>query len=67
MSEKRKMIEEMLEMQRQFIDYEQTHGVDPVEYWAGEEGSPLYGYKDKYAELANKVLDMAHEEKGSRR
>ena len=67
MSDKRKMIEEMLEMQRQFIDYEQTHGVSPVDYWVGEEGHPLHGYKDKYEELATKVVDMAHSEKESRR
>ena len=67
MSDKRKLIEEMLEMQRQFIDYEQTNGVDPVEYWTGQEGNPLHGYKDKYAEIATKVVDLAHEEKGSHR
>jgi len=67
MSDKRKLIEEMLEMQRQFIDFEQTHGVDPGDYWAGNEGHPLFGYKDKYEKLATEVVDMAHQEKESRR
>jgi len=67
MSEKRKLIEQMLEMQRKFIDYEQTHGVSPADYWMGPENHPLHNYRDSYAEMATKVVDIAHGEKGSRR
>lgn len=66
-TEKRKLIEQMLEMQRQFIEYEQQYGVEPEQYWAGKEGHPLFQYKEKYAELASKVVDLAHAGKGSRR
>lgn len=67
MSDKRVLIEKMLEMQKQFIEYEQTHGVEPEEYWAGQEGHPLHQYREKYMEMAREVIDLAHEEKGSRR
>ncbi len=66
-TEKRKLIEQMLEMQKKFIEYERANGVSPVQYWAGQEGHPLFQYKDKYAEISTKVVDLAHEEKGSSR
>ena len=67
MSEKAKLNAEMLEMQKMFQDYESKNGVDASEYFAAEEGHPLFGYADKYQELANKVDEMAHEDKGSTR
>ncbi len=67
MSEKRQLIEQMLEMQRKFINYEHANGIDPQDYWAGTEGHPLHGYKDTYAELATRLIDLAHQEKGSKR
>jgi hypothetical protein len=57
----------MLEMQKKFIDYEHAHGVDPMDYFNPEDGHDLDGYRQKYQELANRLIDMAHEEKGSRR
>ena len=67
MSEKAKLIAEMLEMQKMFQDYESKNGVDASEYFAAEEGHPLFGYAAKYQELANKVDEMAHADKGSTR
>ena len=67
MSSKQDLIKEMLEMQKKFTAYEQANGVDPQEYFTPEAGSELYGYRQKYQELANKVFDMAHEEAGSER
>ncbi|MDH5370889.1 MAG: hypothetical protein OEW99_12745 [Gammaproteobacteria bacterium] len=67
MSEKAKLIAEMLEMQKMFQDYESKNGVDASEYYAAEEGHPLFGYAEKYQDLANKVDEMAHQEKGSTR
>ena len=67
MSEKQKMIRQMLEMQKKFIEYEHTHGVSPEEFYVAPEGHPLHDYRKQYAELAMKVVSMAHEEKGSRR
>ena len=67
MSEKQEIIKKMLAMQKKFIDQERKHGVSAEELWAGQEGQVLADYKDKYAELANKVVDLAHAEKGSHR
>ena len=67
MSSKQDLIKEMLEMQKKFTSYEQANGVDPQEYFTPEAGSELDGYRQKYQELANKVVDMAHEEAGDRK
>ena len=67
MSSKAELIKEMLEMQKKFTSYEQANGVDPQDYFTPEAGSELDGYRQKYQELANKVVDMAHEEAGSQR
>ena len=67
MSEKQQIIQQMLEMQKKFMDYEHANGVDPGDYFNPEDGHDLDGYRQKYQELANRLIDMAHEEKGSRR
>jgi hypothetical protein len=67
MSSKTELIKEMLEMQKKFISHEHATGVDPQEYFTPEAGSDLDGYRQKYMELAMKVVDMAHEEAGSHR
>lgn len=54
-------------MQKKFIKHEQTEGVDPQEYFTPEAGSDLDGYRQKYMEMAMKVVDMAHKEAGSAR
>ena len=61
------MIKEMLEMQKKFIDYEHKNGVDPKDYFTPEAGHELDGYRQKYMDLAMKVVDAAHAEKGSER
>jgi hypothetical protein len=67
MSTKAELIKEMLEMQKKFADYEHKNGVDPQEYFTPESGSELDGYRQKYMEMAMKVVDMAHAEAGSER
>ena len=67
MSEKAKLIKEMLEMQKKFMDYEHKNGVDPKDYFAPESGHTLDGYRQKYMDIAMKVVDLAHEDKGSHR
>jgi hypothetical protein len=67
MSEKQELIKKMLEMQRKFIDYEHKNGVSMGEYYTAPEGHPLHNYREEYGEMAKKVVDQAHEEKGSRR
>lgn len=65
MSKKQDLIKEMLEMQKKFIAHEHAQGVDAREYFAPKSGEDLEGYREKYAELAAKVNEMAHKEKGS--
>jgi len=65
MSDKTEMIKKMIEMQKKFIAYEQKNGVSQEEYFAAPEGHELAGYRQEYRELAMKLVDMAHKEKGS--
>jgi hypothetical protein len=37
------------------------------DYFAAEEGHMLKGFRQEYMDLANKLVDMAHAEKGSHR
>lgn len=67
MSEKAKLIKEMLVMQKQFMDYERKGGVTQQEYYTPESGHVLDNYREKYAEMAAKVIDLAHTDKGSHR
>lgn len=67
MSEKAKLIKEMLEMQKKFIAYEHKNGVDPKDYYVPESGHELDGYRQQYNDMAMKLVDMAHEDKGSHR
>jgi len=67
MSEKQKVIKQMLDLQRKFIDIEQRGEFSAEEYYDFEGGSELAHFKKTYDELAIKLVDMAHEEKGSHR
>ena len=67
MSDKKTIIREMIEMQRKFIEFDREKGVTQEEYWASEEDHPLHGYKERFDEMATKLVDMAHEEQGSKR
>jgi hypothetical protein len=65
--DKQKLIESMLAMQKKFMAQERDHGLNVGDYFAPAEGHPLANYSQEYADLANKVVDMAHLEKGSSR
>lgn len=67
MSEKQEMIKRMLEMQKKFIEYEHANGVEPQDYFTPGAGHPLDGYRQEYMDLAMKVVEIAHGEKGSKR
>ncbi|MBK1645009.1 hypothetical protein CKO25_10170 [Thiocapsa imhoffii] len=64
--EKQDLINKMLEMQKQFIEHEREHGVTGKDYWAPSEGL-LVGYRQEYMDMANRVVDIAHEIVGSSR
>jgi hypothetical protein len=65
MSDKQAMIKTMLEMQSMFMKYEHENGVTAEDYYAAPESHPLFHYREKYLELADKVCNMAHADKGS--
>ena len=67
MTDKKAKIAEMIAMQKEFIAYEQEHGIDMKDYFAPESGHMLDGYKEAYVEKAMELVDIAHAEKGSRR
>ncbi len=67
MSDKAARIKELIEMQKQFIEYEHEHGFDPKAYFYGHSGTMLDGYRDTFMEKAMELVDMAHAEKGSHR
>ncbi|ADC63932.1 hypothetical protein [Allochromatium vinosum] len=64
--EKQELIDKMLEMQKQFIEYEHQHGVSGKDYWASSDGM-LANYRQEYMDMANRVVDLAHEIVGSSR
>ena len=64
--ERQELIEKMLEMQKQFIDLEHEKGITGKDYWASEEGL-LVNYRQEYQDMANRVVDLAHEIVGSSR
>ncbi|HSQ06926.1 MAG TPA: hypothetical protein VLM84_04445 [Chromatiaceae bacterium] len=64
--EKQELIDKMIGMQKQFIEYEHQHGVSGKDYWASSEGL-LATYRQEYAEMATRVVDIAHEVVGSYR
>jgi len=67
MSEKQELITKMLEMQKKFMDFEHENGVEMEDYFVAKKGHLLQGFRQEYMDLANKLVDMAHTEKGSHR
>jgi hypothetical protein len=67
MAEKQKIIKQMLDLQQKFIKIEQNGEFKIDEYYDSEGDSELAKYKKTYDELAVKLIDMAHAEKGSQR
>ena len=65
--QKRKLIAEMIRMQKEFIKREHTEGIAPIDYWSSTDSHPVHEYKQKYDELATQLVDLAHKEKGSKR
>ena len=67
MTDKQAIIDEMLEMQRKFIEIEQQGKFSAEEYYDSDRETELSKYKQRYDELARQLVDLAHEEKGSHR
>ena len=65
-AEKAKLIAEMIEMQKQFIDREHDGGISGKDYYYSQEGL-LKDYRQNYAEKAMRVVDLSHQIVGSSR
>lgn len=64
MKEKNELIQKMLEMQRQFVDFEHKNGISGKDYYYSQEGL-LKNYREEYRNMAMRVVDIAHQVVGS--
>jgi hypothetical protein len=64
--EKKELINKMLEMQQKFIELEHQQGINGKDYYASKDGL-LATYRQEYMDMANRVVDLAHEIVGSAR
>lgn len=67
---KREKIAWMIAQQRQFIEYEHTHGITGHDFFApddSEVGRFIATYRQDYEPVATAVADMAHGVKQSHR
>ncbi len=67
MSDKAARIQELIEMQKKFIEHEHEVGFSAKEYFTPSSGDVLDGYRQTYMEKAMELVDIAHAEKGSHR
>ena len=67
MSEKQEIIKKMMELQHKFIDLEHRGEFSTEEYYDSEGDTELARHKRSFEELATKLVDLAHAEKGSHR
>ena len=67
MSEKQAIIKEMLDLQHKFIELEQRGDFSTEEYYDSAGETEVARHKRSYEELATKLVDLAHADKGSKR
>ncbi len=67
MSEKQEIIKQIMELQHKFIELEQKGEFSTEEYYDTDGESELAKYKRLHEELATRLVDLAHAEKGSHR
>ena len=67
MSEKQEIIKQMMELQHKFIELEHEGKFSAEEYYDSDGDSELAKHKRSFDELATRLVDLAHAEKGSRR
>jgi len=63
-AEKAKLIEEMIDLQKKFIDFEHENGISGKDYYYSQEGL-LKDYRQVYAEKAMRVVELSHQIVGS--
>ena len=67
MSEKQEIIKQMMDLQHKFIEIEQRGDFSTEEYYDSEGDTELARHKRSFDELATRLVDLAHAEKGSKR
>ena len=67
MSDKAARIQELIDMQKKFIEHEHKNGFSAKEYFTPEAGDELDGYRQTFMEKSMELVDIAHAEKGSHR
>jgi hypothetical protein len=67
MNEKQEIIRQMMEMQQKIIDIEHQGNFSAEAYYDSDGDSELARFKRSYDEMATRLVDMAHTEKGSHR
>jgi hypothetical protein len=67
MSEKQEIIKQMLDLQHKFIELERQGEFNAEEYYDSDGDNELARHKRSFEELATRLVDMAHAEKGSHR
>ena len=63
-TEKAKLIGEMLDMQKQFIDMEHQSGISGKDYYYSQDGL-LKDYRESYMQKAMRVVELSHQIVGS--
>ena len=69
MSTKAEKIKWMIEQQKKFLDYERAQGIDGAAFFDpddSEMGQFIKAYRQEYHDTAVEVMNMAHEDKGSK-
>jgi hypothetical protein len=67
MSEKQEIIKQMMDMQHKFIELERNGEFSAEEYYDSDGDNELALHKRSFEELARRLVDLAHAEKGSHR
>jgi len=67
MSEKQEIIKQMLDLQHRFIELDHNGQFSAEEYYDMDGENELARHKRSFAELATRLVDLAHAEKGSKR
>jgi hypothetical protein len=67
MSEKQEIIQQMLALQNKFIELEHNGQFSAEEYYDTGGDNELARHKRSFEELATRLVDLAHAEKGSKR
>ena len=65
-ADREKLMAEMIEMQKQFVEFEHANGISGKAYYYIQEGL-LKDYRQAYMEKAMRVVDLAHPIVGSHR